>query len=74
MRKFDSTVWRGMLTVPKGAPSQPLGKFYTNRRTYSSENFILFYSENDILKIFYAHNEIICSNYMEKYGIDYERK
>jgi len=74
MRNFDSYVWRGMLTVPKEATVWPLGKFYTNRRTYSSENFILFYSENDILKIFYNNNEIICSNYMKKYGIDYAKR
>ena len=49
------------------------GLFYTNNYELSSTNYNLFRVDNYILKIFYTHNEIVCSNYMKKYGIDYEK-
>jgi len=75
MRNFDDDVWFGALDFPNALLYIPKGKFYTNiGEEEFAQNYILFSRTNYILIKNYTKDEIRYSNYMKKYGIDYERK
>ena len=65
--------WCGELEFPETRFFDATGCFWTNCREQSSTNFLLFYSHNYFLKLSYFEGEIIYSNYMKRYGIDWNK-